>query len=184
MKLLRSALPAILALALGPAVGHAQASAFVHRGFWARLNVGVDAAGLSCDNCGAIATSGSLGLGGTLGSHVQLGVEGTEWDKMKDGVTQTTGNATVSGYFYPSPADQMYLKAGFGMAFSDATGGGSSVTRKGVGGCIGLGSDMPLSRKIAIATSLTWNFAAFGSTPGAGSLYQNSVQIGVGITFE
>ncbi|HKV76394.1 MAG TPA: outer membrane beta-barrel protein [Gemmatimonadales bacterium] len=187
MKTLRSALLAGLALAGLTATGHAQASAFEHKGFWLRLGLGYASAAVTCDGCSGPRENGlggGLSLGGTINPHFQLGFESSAWSKSEDGVTLSIGTGTLSGYFYPGAKRRLYLKAGLGVAFSVANEGSSSVTHTGPGGILGLGYDVPVSRKVALSPYASWNYGSLGSQSGVGTLHENTFQVGLGLTFE
>ncbi len=187
MKTLRSAIAVTMALAVLAQAGHAQSRVLEHRGFWLRFGLGYGSVDLTCDGCqssreGGVA--GFLALGGTLGPHWQLGGETSSWVKSEEGITLTIGTATLSGYYYPSLKNGLYLRAGAGLSYSIATDGSASETHTGVGGILGLGYDIPVSRKVAISPYASWSLGSLGTDAPVGTLHQNTLQVGLGVTFE
>jgi hypothetical protein len=168
-----------------PAEGQVEAQR--RQGFWFSAGVGDGSAIVTCDGCGGGRVggpSGFLALGGTPNPHLQLGAETDLWFHSEQGVDLTIGTVTLTGYFYPSRTDGLFLKAGVGMAFSEASAGGQSVGHQGLGGLLGIGYDLPVSRKVSVVGYGSWNVGSLGSIGEFGTATENTYQFGLGIKID
>ena len=88
------------------------------QGFW--IGGGLGYGSLGCDGCYRVgAPSGYLKLGGTLRQNILLGVETNGWTKSEFGQTLTMGNMSGAAYWYPMPANGLFVKGGLGYSILD-----------------------------------------------------------------
>lgn len=198
-------LAVVLLLAL-PAFGWAQEAPAVvkrqrpHRtGLWGELSFGIGAMRVACTGCpDPEFTSGSAGvlrIGGTLTDKVMLGGEssGFTHEILGSGPEDSATVAQVETIsvvvlWFPWRSG-FFLKGGVGIArgrFTVATGAAvDSTDGTGIGMTLGLGWDVPISRKFAITANATSILAAPGDFVLAsrriedliGSIYQVSVGV-------
>ena len=139
-------------------------------GFWAAFGLGYGANSMSCgagcsvnpDAKGGSVTA-SLKLGGTPSARLRLGSEVNVWIKdLSGGVTESVGNVSAVAYFYPARRSGFFVKGGVGVASVELSQGGSSASQTGVGFLVGLGHDMPVSRKISLTPVTNFYFGHEG----------------------
>ena len=171
-----------------------------HRtGLWAEVSAGIGTIRVACTGCpDPVFTAGSAGLvrlGGTLTDKVLLGWETagftheTLGSAPEDSSTRSQIEAiSVVVLWFPWRSG-LFLKGGVGLAqgrFTVAAGSAVDSTEgTGIGMTLGLGWDIPISRKFAITANAASIIAAPGDfvLPGRriediiGSVYQVSVGI-------
>ena len=172
-----------------------------HRtGLWGEISLGIGSIRVACTGCADPEfTPGSAGLvrlGGTLTDKVMLGWESAGFTHEvlggpEDSTTQSQiETISIVVLWFPWRSG-LFLKGGVGIAqgrFTVATGATVDSTEgTGIGMTLGLGWDVPISRKFAITANAASIIAAPGDfvLPGRriedliGSVYQ----ISVGLTF-
>lgn len=138
---------ALVAALAGPAAAQER------HGFW--LNLGLGWGSLGCRGCdgrdGGIA--GDLGLGATVGPHLQLGLGGNAWYRdYDDGVSLALGTLVdARAKYYPSRTGGLYLSGGIGVGQAHTMVDGFGVIdgtydKTGVGIWAGLGYDVRLGQ--------------------------------------
>jgi hypothetical protein len=147
-------------------------------GFW--FNGGLGYGSLGCDNCGGRTGgfSGGLSLGGTISSHVQLGVGTTGWTRSEDGAALTVGTLDARIRLYPSTHGGFFFTGGLGVGtISASVAGLGSGSENGTAAVVGIGIDV----RMGSATYLTpfWNGFAVRA---ANNDNANVGQIGLSIT--
>lgn len=173
-----------------------------HRtGLWGEISAGIGSIRVACTGCADPEfTPGSAGLvrlGGTLTDKVMLGWESAAFTHEVLGAGSADSSTrsqieTISIVVLWFPwRSGLFLKGGVGIAqgrFTVAAGSAVDSTEgTGIGMTLGLGWDVPISRKFAITANAASIIAAPGDfvLPGRriddliGSVYQ----VSVGITF-
>jgi hypothetical protein len=169
---------ALLALALATTANaqHAQ----TRQGFWFGGGLGYGSLGTSCDGCADVDREGGLSgyakLGGTLRQNILLGVELNGWTKDEGPATVTMGNLSGAAYWYPMPAQGLFLKAGAGYSNLRVDDGSVSASDGGFGLLGGLGYDIRAGRNLSITPVANWFRGSF--TNGSADV----LQFGVGVT--
>jgi len=168
-----------LAVAIAP-VAAAQGHPQVRQGFWIGFGFGYGSLSYSCSGCSGSqgAVSGYLKMGGTLSPKLLIGGETNAWVKTESGITFTASNASAAVYFYPSPANGLFLRGGLGYAALSASQGGSSNSQSGFGAVFGLGYDIRVGTNTSITPVANFNWGSIGS-----GVKQNVFQLAVGVTF-
>ncbi len=105
------------------------AEAQIRRGFWWSFGAGFGSAQARCDQCVSGSRVGSFNgtirLGGTIGTHLLLGWEGSGWLRNDSGwlqtdvdVGRTLGNSSVIALYYPGAASGFFIEAGVGVSYA------------------------------------------------------------------
>jgi outer membrane protein with beta-barrel domain len=169
---------ALLALALATTASAQQAQ--TRQGFWMGGGLGYGSMGLSCTGCSGVGREGGVSgyfkLGGTLRQNILLGVETNGWTKSQGGGTVTMGNLSGAAYWYPMPAQGLFLKAGAGYSNLRVSSGGVSASDGGFGFLGGVGYDIRTGRNLSITPVANWFRGGFNN--GSADV----LQIGVGVT--
>jgi hypothetical protein len=169
---------ALLALALATTANaqHAQ----TRQGFWIGGGLGYGSMGISCDACADVGREGSISgyaaLGGTLRQNILLGVEMNGWTKSEGVGSVTMGNISGAAYWYPMPAQGLFLKAGAGYSNLRADDGTVSASDGGFGLLGGVGYDIRAGRNLSITPVANWFRGSFNN--GSADV----LQLGVGVT--
>jgi hypothetical protein len=160
-------------------------------GFFISGGLGAGSAGMSCDGCTVDRSTGLSGyfrVGGTLNPHVRLGFESNGWVHSEQGVDENVGFYSGVGYFYPSLSNNLWLKAGAGVAHSKADDGVDELTTTGLGLSTGIGYDWSPNGKFAIVPYVNYlhqvsGEANFNGTGTGVSAHSNLFQFGVGFGY-
>jgi hypothetical protein len=170
---------AAFVVALAPAAS-AQGHPQTREGFWIGFGIGWGSLSYSCSGCSGSqgAVSGYLKMGGTLGPKLLIGGETNGWTKDESGTRFTAGNASAAVYFYPSPANGLFLRGGLGWASLSASSGGTTSSQSGFGMTFGLGYDIRVAGNTSITPVANYNWGDLGS-----GVKQNIFQIALGVTF-
>jgi hypothetical protein len=151
------------------------------QGFWVGGGMGYGSLGLSCNTCtGDVPRTGSLSayaaLGGTLRQNILLGVETNVWTKSEGGGRVSLANLSGAAYWYPMPAQGLFIKAGAGYSNLSADDGVNSASDGGLGWLAGVGYDIRAGRNLSITPVANWFRGGFAN----GSA--NVLQFGLGVT--
>jgi hypothetical protein len=178
--LLLLTLAAAAALAPTPAAAqHTQ----TRQGFFLSGGLGYGSMGLGCDRCEGLGREGGVNgyvtLGGTVSTHVLLGIETNGWVKSSNGNWQTLGSLMATAYFYPRTAQGLFVKAGLGG--SSLIGGYNVLdqdlaAKSGVGLLVGAGYDVRIGGNTSVTPYVTYVRDSFD---GAAA---NVFQAGLGLT--
>ena len=122
---------------------------------WFTIGAGCGSFGCE-DDCGdrVGGPSSTIGIGGTLGQNVLLGVMLDGWTKEEQGARLSAGTVTAAVRLYPSSGSGFHLQGGVGLAVADAAFGGFSETESGPGAVLGLGWDIRVGRMISLTPYL------------------------------
>ncbi len=136
-----------------------------------------------------------LGLGGTVNPHLRLGGEINAWvwdhrDRETDyRLTDYLAGALLTGQFYPSARNGLYLKGGLGLSRSGTNvEGGVGVGETGFAYLVGAGYEIRLGRSVFLTPAI--NLMNHRSNPdpgdpgGLGTMHERVVTFGVGLTVQ
>jgi hypothetical protein len=172
---------------------HAQDEVRSRTGYWLGLGMGYGAGWFSCTECSN--TTARYGFtafvraGATLSPRLRVGGELNVWTrhsiKRSDGLTQASGNASATIYYYPSLARSLFLKGGMGLAFGrfkSTIGGKSSAA--GFGAVVGVGYDLRAGSHLALTPTINLLSGLDGDQSGrlGSNLTHVILDFGVGIT--
>jgi hypothetical protein len=156
----------ILALFGGSAALAAQESAAGHvqrEGFWVGFGVGVGHGHIDCTPCGPLLPDDPWDGGTGFGVYLAMGVAvrtdlliGGELNVFgkRDNAQQrdaTLGGLSVVAQYYPIDASGFYLKGGAGPGGSIMAGGPGLIESGGWAAQVGVGYDLRLRRRFALA---------------------------------
>lgn len=157
---------ALLVLLSGGSVAHAQDTAGdppAREGFWVGFGIGATHAQIDCSTCGPLLPNdpwegGSgfglyLAMGGTVQPNLLLGAELNLYGKRDNAQERdaTLGSLSALLQYYPSPASGLYLKSGAGMGGSIMAGGPGLIESGGWAVQAGLGYELRVHPRIAVA---------------------------------
>jgi hypothetical protein len=171
----------LAALVAVPNPCRAQAQPQTREGFF--IGVGVGLGSFGCEGCGNRETgiAGHLELGGTVGPSLLLGLETTGWTKERGGARLTQTNVSAIAQYYPVAASGLFLRAGVGVSWLEASASTGSFTVTagdgGLGLTGGLGYDVRLAPNLSISP---YAMVAWGDVAGGGA---DNLQIGAGVTW-
>lgn len=168
---------ALALAAIIPATAKAQ-QASSRDGFW--ISIGLGGGSLGCEGCSGRETgfSGQLQLGGTINSHVSLGVSSNAWTKSESGATLTMSSLTAAVRYYPSATGNFFILGGLGVAtLSAGVSGFGSGSTSGTGALLGIGYDI----RVGNSVSLTPYLNGIGGSFDGGNA--NFSQIGLAVTW-
>jgi hypothetical protein len=169
---------ALLAILLATTANAQQAQ--TRQGFWIGGGMGYGSMGLGCSSCAGVGREGSVTgyfkLGGTLRQNILLGVETNGWTKSAGTGRVTMGNLSGAAYWYPMPAQGLFLKGGAGYSRLSVDSGTSTASDGGFGVLGGVGYDIRVGHNLSITPVANWYRGGF--TGGSA----NVLDFGVGIT--
>ena len=166
----------VCTLFLGVAPVLAQKAQARH-GFW--FNGGLGYGSLGCDGCGTRtgSVSGGLSLGGTINSHLLIGVGTAGWTKSESGATLTVGTLDVRARVYPKASGGFFLTGGIGVgSVSAGLSGFGAASETGGAFLLGLGYDIRVGPMVSLTPF--WN----GFAVKTSSTSSNVGQFGLGVT--
>lgn len=169
-------------LLLGVSVAPAQ-NAQTRKGFWIGFGFGYGSYGFSCNGCSGTGREGSISgylkMGGTVSPKILLGGETNGWTRSEGGGTITAANASFATYFYPQPANGLFLRGGIGASTISLDDGlGNTTNETGFGATLGGGYDLRVGANTSITPVLNW---VWGNP--ADGFNHNFFQLAVGVTF-
>jgi hypothetical protein len=168
---------ALLAVLLATTATAQQAQS--REGFFVGGGLGYGSLGLSCDGCADVGREGSISgfasLGGAISPSLLLGVELNAWTKSEGAGSVSLGNISGAAYWYPMPAQGLFLKAGGGYSNLRADDGVNSGSDGGFGILAGVGYDIRAGRNLSITPVANWFRGGFNG----GSA--NVIQFGLGV---
>ncbi|HKC41850.1 MAG TPA: hypothetical protein VKC15_20065 [Gemmatimonadales bacterium] len=186
--------PIVLAFALlglAPRVAPAQRGAPRAESFWVSAGIGPTWLRVSCSICRSsrgTAVSGYVGIGGSGGRGVLVGAEAAGRFRREGNVRETIWSFGAVAHWFPSPRRRIYWKAGAGVQLFRIEDGTDVITASPFGVQVGIGWELPLSRRYRWVPSATLHIASIGGglkLNGASSINDVSltmVQVGIGVT--
>jgi hypothetical protein len=160
------------------------------QGFWLSAGLGVggeafdanDGLGWSDDHTGGVA---ALKLGGTVSPNLLLGAEVNGWglrNYNNQDYDRTLANLMGIIQWYPSRTGGFWLRGGLGFAHSELNqylAGGATLRTQdnGTALAVGLGYDLPVSRKVSITPNLDFTGQRFRDFD------ERIVSLGLAVTF-
>ena len=186
--------PFLLALALlglAPRVAPAQRGSPRAESFWFSAGIGPTWLRVSCEICRSdrgTGVSGYIAIGGSGGRGVLVGAEATGRFKREGGVRETVWGFGAVAHWFPSTRRRLYWKAGAGVQLYRIEDGTDVLTASPFGVQVGVGWELPLSRRYRWVPSATLHIASVGGglkLNGASSVNDVSLtmlQVGIGVT--
>lgn len=104
-----------------------------------------------CRNRHDPGTSGFVRLGGTAARRLLIGAEGALWYRGGSEVDQNAWAISAAAYWYPERRRRLYLKGGVGYATHQIRDGEQIIISTGFGPHLGMGYEVPLSRRWHLA---------------------------------
>lgn len=181
---------ALVALA-SPAQAQRKGGFVARQGIWVALGGGYGSLGISCSFCGTDregGASGMFGIGGTLSSHMTVGLETNGFYKTTNGVDVIDGQASASLHYYPSPTGNIFIRGSVGYSHLSLDDGTDEVTAGGAGVGLGVGYDFYVGKTVSITPYFNYLFALSGNGKVNGQdsgekLHPNLWQVGGAIYF-
>jgi hypothetical protein len=178
----------ILVSALAANPGNAQSLAY-HEGFWFGGGVASALSDVSCNVCiedSKSVMSGFVRGGVTLSPRFLLGLEILGTDNSEDGVNERVLGLSGIGYYYPTGGG-LFFKGGLGMLKFKADDDTDELTSTLLSLQIGLGYELPVSRRVSIAAFSALTTTANGDLDYNGSRVTSDmnvtlIQFGLGVT--
>ena len=178
----------ILVSALATSPGNAQSLAY-HEGFWFGGGVASALSDVSCNVCiedSKSVMSGFVRGGVTLSPRFLLGLEILGTDNSEDGVNERVLGLSGIGYYYPTGGG-LFFKGGLGMLKFKADDDTDELTSTLLSLQIGLGYELPVSRRVSIAAFSALTTTANGDLDYNGSRVTSDmnvtlIQFGLGVT--
>jgi hypothetical protein len=159
--------------------------------FWVSAGVGPTWLRASCSICRSnrgTGVSGYVAIGGSAGRRTLVGAEATGRFKRDGSVRETNWSFSAVTYWYPSPRRrQLYWKVGAGVQLYRLEDGQDVLTASPFGVQVGIGWELPLSRRLRWVPSATVHVASWGGglkfngATSVGDLALTMVQVGVGV---
>ena len=122
----------------------ADGASSLRKGLFVSAGLGYGAAGIDCAGCQTNRESGPVAyvrIGGTVNSHLRVGIESDGWAKTKFGVYERIAFLTGDLYVYPSMSANFWIKGGFGVAAGKETYQVNEATSTGAAVVGGIGYD-------------------------------------------
>ncbi|HKC39455.1 MAG TPA: hypothetical protein VKC15_07960 [Gemmatimonadales bacterium] len=174
-----------------PRVAPAQRGAPRAESFWLSAGVGPTWLRVSCNICRSnrgTGVSGYVAIGGSGGRGVLVGAEATGRFKREGSVRETVWGFGAVAHWFPSPRRRLYWKIGAGVQLYRIEDGQDVLTASPFGVQVGIGWELPLSRRYRWVPSATVHIASLGGglkLNGASSVNDialTMVQLGIGVT--
>jgi len=190
--------PCVVACALAgvatlvvPRVAAAQRAAPRAESFWVSAGIGPTWLRVSCEICRSdrgTGLSGYVAIGGSGGRGVLVGAEATGRFKRDGSVRETVWGFGAVAHWFPSLRRRLYWKVGAGVQLYRIEDGQDVLTASPFGVQVGIGWELPLSRRLRWTPSATMHIASVGGglkLNGASSIHDvalTMVQVGIGVT--
>ena len=174
-----------------PRVAHGQRAVPRAESFWVSAGIGPTWLRVSCGICRTsrgTGVSGYVAIGGSGGRGVRVGAEATGRFKHDGSVRETVWSFGAVVHWSPSPRRRIYWKAGAGVQLYRLEGEDGVVTASPLGVQLGVGWELPLSRRLRWAPSASVHIASvggglkFNGTSSVDDVSLTMVQVGIGVT--
>jgi len=159
--------------------------------FWLSAGIGPTWLRVSCEICRSdrgTGMSGYVAIGGSGGRGLLVGAEATGRFKREGSVRETVWGFGVVARWFPNPRRRLYWKLGAGAQLYRIEDGQDVLTATPFGVQLGIGWELPLSRRFRWTPSATVHIASVGGglkLNGASSIHDvalTMVQLGLGVT--
>lgn len=160
-----------------------------HQGFWAGAGLASALTDVSCNVCiedSKSVPSGFVRGGITLSPSLLLGLELIGTDNSEDGVNERMMGLSGVGYFYPTDGG-LFLKGGLGILKFTADDDTNELTATLLSMQLGVGYELPISRRLALSAFSTLITTANGDLDYNGTRVTDDmnvtlIQFGLGVT--
>ena len=159
--------------------------------FWLSAGIGPTWLRVSCEICRSdrgTGMSGYVAIGGSGGRGLLVGAEATGRFKREGSVRETVWGFGAVARWFPNPRRRLYWKLGAGAQLYRIEDGQDVLTATPFGVQLGIGWELPLSRRFRWTPSATVHIASVGGglkLNGASSIHDvalTMVQLGFGVT--
>ena len=158
--------------------------------FWFSAGIGPTWLRVSCSICSSdrgTGLSGHVAIGGSGGRGVLVGAEATGRFKREGSVRETVWGFGAVARWFPSTRRRLYWKVGAGVQLYRLEDGTDVLTASPFGVQVGVGWELPLSRRFRWTPSATVHIASVGgglkfNGSSVGDVALTMVQLGIGVT--
>ncbi len=187
----RSVVLTFALVTLLPSVAPAQRTAPRAESFWFSAGIGPTWLRVSCEICRSsrgTALSGYVAIGGSGGRGVLVGAEAAGRYRKEGNVRETIWSFGAVAHWFPNPRRRIYWKMGAGVQLFRIEDGTDVITASPFGVQLGVGWELPMSRRLRWTPSATLHIASLGGglkLNGASSVNDvalTMVQLGIGVT--
>jgi hypothetical protein len=127
----------------------------------------------------------SIGVGGTVGQSLRIGLEGFVWLRPNDDVVETVGAGMVTGKVYPFQSVGLFLKSGFGIGRYAVSEIGCDcqalVSDWGFAWTVGGGLEAPVGRGLWLGPTLEM---VRMNVSGPDGYRERVINFGISITYD
>lgn len=129
----------------------------------------------------------SIGLGGTVGQSLRLGLEGFVWFNPQDEVLETVSAGMITGRVYPLKTSGLFLKSGIGLGrygqdqIDDCGCGTALVSDYGLAWLVGAGFEAPVGRGLWIGPTVE---LLRMTVTGPDGYRERVINVGISLTFD
>ena len=169
-----------------------------HETFWLGVTGGYAWARRTCDQCNpALETwsgSGSFRAGGTVSEQLLLGGEFATWYRASGGIKSWISNTSLVATYFPFWGQGLKLTGGLGVGTYQYRQNGATLKGIGLGLVGGVGYDIMVGRKTAVAPMVNFRYgipgklsrtkggASTGVAPATGAK-TTVIEFGLNLTF-
>jgi hypothetical protein len=143
-------------------------------GFWGLVGLGVGAQAFRLDSDPGYGPvlyqpTATIRLGGTINSHLRVGVEGQAWIDAAGDQVESMASAMLIGQWYPFSSAGVFLKGGAGIGRSGLdTSGGVSTADIGFATSLGIGAELRMGKYMFLVPEIDWVFHTYQNRDAAG----------------
>ena len=158
-------------------------------GFWGLVGVGMGAQAFRLDGdpgYGPVLYQPTitLRLGGTVNSHLRVGVEGQAWFDASGDQVESMASALLIGQWYPFSSAGIFLKGGAGIGRSGLdTSSGASTADIGFATSLGIGAELRMGKYMFLVPEVDWVFHTYQNRDVVG-YRARVVNFGVALLFQ
>ena len=159
--------------------------------FWVSAGIGPTWLRVSCSICRSsrgTGVSGYVGIGGSGGRNVLVGAEAAGRFRRDGSVRETVWSFGAVALWFPNPRRRMYLKTGAGVQLYRLEGTQGVITANPLGVQLGVGWEIPLSRRLRWTPTASLHIASvggglkFNGTSSVDDVALTMLQVGFGVS--
>lgn len=175
-------------------VGKSTSSSYRRGKWWVAGSLGAGGEAIAAPaapgpyNRSRLAPTFSVGIGGTVGQQLRLGLEGFVWfNPQGDNTLETVTAGMITGRVYPIRSSGLFLKSGFGLGrygqdvMDDCGCDGVIVADYGFAWLVGAGFEAPVSRGLWIGPTIEMLRM---NVTGPDGYRERVINVGISIAFD